>query len=164
MIKLHPLFVNMLSLNRYITHQIITLRMAPTSIPAERSLTYIFTTFADVACHASLTCWRPVSRLSEMSSLSLICSSLSLTPTARSRNSSHFHVGPTRQLHLLPLAPKLLPAARTPVKPQLRPLTPRRQPTATATAAAANQFTGAPPSRTERHASTTSLTAARAGS
>jgi len=49
-------------------HQIITLRMTPTTIPAERSLTYIFTTFANVARHASST------RCSgEMSSLSLIC-------------------------------------------------------------------------------------------
>ena len=82
--------------------------MTSTTISAERSFTYIFTTFTDVACHASLTCWRPVSRLSEMSSLSLICSSLSLTPTARSRNSSHFHVGPARQLCPLPPAPKPL--------------------------------------------------------
>ena len=48
--------------------------MTPTTIPAERSLTYIFTTFANVARHASST------RCSgEMSSLSLICYSLSLS-------------------------------------------------------------------------------------
>ena len=34
-------------------HQIITLRMTPTSIPAERSLSYFFTTFADVVATAA---------------------------------------------------------------------------------------------------------------
>jgi len=99
------------------THQIITLRMTPTTIPAERSLSFIFTTFADVARHASCTRWHPVSRLkcNVLPAPDLLLSPLS--PTAGSRSSSHFHVGLTRQLCLLPPAPK--------------PLTPRRQPTAT---------------------------------
>ena len=50
--------------------------MTPTTIPSERSLSFIFTTFADVARHASRTRWHPVSSSSEMSFLSLICSSL----------------------------------------------------------------------------------------
>ena len=99
------------------TYQIITLRMTPTIIPAERSLSFIFTTFADVARHASCTRWHPVSRLkcNVLPAPDLLLSPLS--PTAGSRSSSHFHVGLTRQLCLLPPAPK--------------PLTPRRQPTAT---------------------------------
>ena len=99
------------------THQIITLRMTPTTIPSERSLSFIFTTFADVARHASCTRWHPVSRLkcNVLPAPDLLLSPLS--PTAGSRSSSHFHVGFTRQLCLLPPAPK--------------PLTPRRQPTAT---------------------------------
>ena len=44
-------------------HQIITLIMAPTTIPVEESLSYIFTIFADVARHASPTHWRLVSKL-----------------------------------------------------------------------------------------------------
>ena len=44
------------------THQIITPILAHTSIPAERSLTYNFTTFAQVASHAGMTRWRPVSK------------------------------------------------------------------------------------------------------
>ena len=43
------------------THQIIIFRMTPTTIPAERSLTYNLTTFAHVASHAAMTRWRPVS-------------------------------------------------------------------------------------------------------
>ena len=43
-------------------HPIITLRMALTTLPDERSLSSSFTTFAHVASHASPTCWRPVSR------------------------------------------------------------------------------------------------------
>ena len=46
-----------------VTHQIITLKMTPTTIATERSLSFIFTTFADVARHASCTRWHPVSRL-----------------------------------------------------------------------------------------------------
>jgi hypothetical protein len=46
-----------------VTHQIIAFKMAPTTTPAERGLSYNFTTFADVAHHTSLTCRRPVSRL-----------------------------------------------------------------------------------------------------
>ena len=34
-------------------HQIIIFRMTPTSIPAERSLSYFFTTFADVVATAA---------------------------------------------------------------------------------------------------------------
>ena len=101
MIKLHPLFVNMLSLNRYITHQIITLRMAPTSIPAERSLTYIFTTFAYVASHTSITRWRPVSFGCEISFLPLIFS-LPLPLPLRQLGSrpSQCQVGSIGQFHL----------------------------------------------------------------
>ena len=56
------------------THQIIILRITPTTIPAERSLSFIFTIFADVARHAS-ACTRSAGS-SEMSFLPLICSSL----------------------------------------------------------------------------------------
>ena len=45
------------------THQIIIFRLAPTTIPVERSLTYNFTTFAHVASHAGMTRWHPVSSL-----------------------------------------------------------------------------------------------------
>ena len=37
------------------TYQIITLKMTSTTIPAERSLTYTFTTIAHVASHAGMT-------------------------------------------------------------------------------------------------------------
>ena len=37
------------------TYQIITLRMTPTTIPSERSLSYIFATFADVESHIDMT-------------------------------------------------------------------------------------------------------------
>ena len=84
------------------THQIIIYRMAPTTIPVERSLTYNFTTFAYVASHAAMQRWRPVSPKCKMSSLPPI-SSLSPSPTAGSQLYSHFQVGPTCQLHLLPL-------------------------------------------------------------
>ena len=82
--------------------------MTPTTIPAERSLSFIFTTFADVARHASCTRWHPVSRLkcNVLPAPDLLLSSLS--PTAGSRSSSHFHVDLTRQLCPLPLAPKPL--------------------------------------------------------
>ena len=46
-----------------VTHQIIIFRLAPTTIPVERSLTYNFTTFAHVASHAGMTRWHPVSSL-----------------------------------------------------------------------------------------------------
>ena len=87
-----------------VTHQIITLRMTPTTIPVERSLSFIFTIFADVARHASHTRWHPVSSSSEMSFLSLICSSLPSLQQLGPRSSSHFHVGPARQLPPLPPA------------------------------------------------------------
>ena len=38
------------------TYQIITFKMTSTTIPAERSLTYTFTTIAHVASHAGMTC------------------------------------------------------------------------------------------------------------
>ena len=53
------------------TYQIITLRMTPTTIPSERSLSYIFATFADVESHTGMTCQHPVSSGCEMSSLPL---------------------------------------------------------------------------------------------
>ena len=83
------------------THQIITFRMTPTTIPSERSLSFSFTTFADVARHASCTRWHPVSRLkcNVLPAPDLLLSPLS--PTAGSRSSSHFHVGLTHQLCLL---------------------------------------------------------------
>ena len=89
-------------------HQIITLRITPTTIPSERSLSFIFTIFADVARHASRTRWHPVSRLkcNVLPAPDLLLSPLS--PTAGSRSSSHFHVGPARQLCPLPPAPKPL--------------------------------------------------------
>ena len=37
------------------THRIITFRMTPTTMPAERSLSYIFATFADVESHIDMT-------------------------------------------------------------------------------------------------------------
>jgi len=82
--------------------------MTPTTIPSERSLSFIFTTFADVAHHASCTRWHPVSRLkcNVLPAPDLLLSPLS--PTAGSRSSSHFHVDLTRQLCPLPLAPKPL--------------------------------------------------------
>ena len=43
-------------------HPIITLRMALTTLPDERSLSSSFTTFVHVASHASPTRWCPVSR------------------------------------------------------------------------------------------------------
>ena len=88
------------------THQIITLRMTSTTISTERSLSFIFTTFADVARHASCTRWHPVSRLkcNVLPAPDLLLSPLS--PTAGSRSSSHFHVGPTCKFYLLPPAPE----------------------------------------------------------
>ena len=75
------------------THRIITFRMTPTTMPAERSLSYIFTIFAHVTCHASPTHWRQSTGSGEMS-----CSCSSLSPSsiaiARSRRSSHFHLDP----------------------------------------------------------------------
>ena len=45
------------------TRQIIIFKLAPTTIPIERSLTYNFTTFAHVASHTGMTRWHPVSSL-----------------------------------------------------------------------------------------------------
>jgi len=61
------------------THQIIIFRMTPTTIPAERSLTYNFTTFAHVVSHAAMTRWRPVSSIVQNVHPTLICSPLSLS-------------------------------------------------------------------------------------
>ena len=52
------------------THQIIILRMPPTSIAAVRNLTYIFATFAHVAatvaCHASAELAGPLRRVPDV--------------------------------------------------------------------------------------------------
>jgi len=98
------------------THQIITLILAPTSIPSERSLTYNFTTFAHVASHAGMTRCRPVSRECEMSSLPMI-SSLSIPLRQPGPKVLSLPDGPACQLHLLPLA---LPRRPAPFLPPVR--------------------------------------------
>jgi len=104
------------------THQIIIFRMAPTTIPVERGLTYNFTTFAYVASHAAMQRWRPVSPKCEMSSLPPI-SSLSPSPTAGSQLYSHIQVGPTCQLHLLPIDTATATGPSTTTAPSTAPAT-----------------------------------------
>ena len=75
------------------------------SILIERSLTYSFTIFAYVASHARRTRWRPVN------------SAVRNVLPAYVLLLSHYQVGPTCQLHLLPLALARRPAPPLPPRP-----------------------------------------------